>query len=100
MTALGCGGQVAGGSADGAEVYAAACATCHGPEGHPSKSMVAKLGVRDLTDPALHERLSDADIRAQIENGSDNDKMPGFAGTLSDAQIRALVQHVRTLRAQ
>ena len=45
----GCSNEVAGGKADGAAVFAEACARCHGGGGKPSESMVAQLKVRDLT---------------------------------------------------
>ena len=59
--------------------------------------MIAKLGVRDLTDPALQARLSDEDIRRQILSGSKNKQMPSFDGALTDTQVTAVIGHVRTL---
>jgi quinoprotein glucose dehydrogenase len=93
----GCGRRVA--SDDGAAVFAEACAPCHGPGGVPDPGIVARLGVKNLTEPELHARLSDADIVAQIRNGSQNQHMPAFAGALTDAQVAALVRHIRGLNA-
>lgn len=95
--AAGCNRSVAGGKADGAAVYSEVCARCHGPEGEPSSAMVARLGVKPLTSKHVQEQLTDAQIRHQILHGSDNKQMPSFAGALSDAQIRAVIEHVRTL---
>lgn len=93
-----CDRKVAGGSADGAEVFAQACASCHGPEGIPPAAMEARLGVKDLSAAELHQRLSDADLRRQIIEGSADNKMPAFGSVLSEAQLEALVAHVRSLR--
>jgi mono/diheme cytochrome c family protein len=97
--APGCGAdKIAGGKADGAEIFAAACAGCHGGSGKPDPGMVARYGVKDLTSAELQKRLADKDIRHQVLNGSKNKKMPSFRGALTDAQLDALVKHVRTLR--
>jgi mono/diheme cytochrome c family protein len=93
-----CRRQVAGGQADGPRVYAEACARCHGPDGVPDPGLRAQLGVKDLTDPELHARLSDDDLRRQIREGSDNKKMPAFNEMLTPEQVDALVAHIRTLR--
>lgn len=86
----GCNRPAAGGSQDGATVYAAVCATCHGDKGHPSASMAAQLGVRDLTEPAFRARVTVALVEAQVRKGSANKLMPAFAGALTDAQIAAV----------
>jgi mono/diheme cytochrome c family protein len=100
VLALGaCNSQVADGQADGAKVFEGACARCHGPNGRPDPGMVAKLGVKDLTQPALQARLSDADIRQQILKGSKNKQMPSFDGALTEPQIDAVIAHVRSLKS-
>jgi mono/diheme cytochrome c family protein len=93
-----CSRQVAGGQADGQRIYHELCERCHGPAGVPDPGLRAQLGVKDLTDPELHARLSDDDLRRQVREGSANKKMPGFASLLTDPQVEALVAHVRTLR--
>ena len=93
-----CGRKVAGGRADGAEIFKEVCARCHGPGGQPAPSMIARLGVKDLTSDEVQNRLTDKEIRNQIVNGSKNKQMPSFAGALSDEQLEAIIAHVRTLR--
>ena len=93
----GCRDRIAGGRADGAAIFAEVCARCHGPDGVPPPSEVARLGVKPLTSERVQRELSDADIRRQILHGSDNKQMPSFAGALDDAQVAAIVAHVRTL---
>lgn len=94
----GCDRKVAGGRADGAEVYSKVCARCHGNEGVPIGDMVSGLGVADLSSAAFHERVTDAEIRARIVRGSDNRRMPAFGDVLTDDQLDAVVRHVRALR--
>jgi mono/diheme cytochrome c family protein len=97
LALAGCDAQVAGGRADGPAVFAEACARCHGPGGVPPASMVAQLGVKDLTSAHVRAQMSDEDVRRQIRQGSANRRMPGFEGALSDAQIEAVVAYVRAL---
>jgi mono/diheme cytochrome c family protein len=93
----GCG-KGAGKPADGGQLFSDYCARCHGNEGRPSRAMLAGLGVRDLTAAEVQDGLSDQQIADQIRRGSDNRQMPPFGGVLSDAQIKAVVAHVRTFR--
>ncbi len=90
--------QVAGGRADGAEVFRSVCAGCHGPAGVPEPAMRARLGVKDLSDPKLHQRLSDQQIREQIQNGSEDKRMPAFTGALTPAQVEAVIVYIRGLQ--
>jgi mono/diheme cytochrome c family protein len=98
FAAIGCERKIAGGRSDGAAVFKEACSRCHGEQGVPDRGQVVRLGVKNLTEPELHTRLSDADIANQIREGSKNQNMPSFAGVLEDAQIDAVITHVRTLR--
>ena len=84
-------------NASGAEVYASACANCHGADGRPPAAMIAQLGVRDLTTPNFVARANQTAIEQQIRHGSENKLMPAFAGALSDAQVRAVAQYVLSL---
>ncbi len=81
-------------SVDGRDLFAKWCATCHGPEGKPNAQMVAQIHVKDLTAPELRGRVTPALVENQIRIGSANKMMPSFAGTLSDAQIKALAAYV------
>ncbi len=55
--------------------------------------MGKKLGVKDYTKD---QSFSDADATNAIKNGKE--KMKGFGSKLSDADIKALVAYVRTLK--
>jgi mono/diheme cytochrome c family protein len=90
----GCHNELAGGSADGAQIFQTACAPCHGATGKPTEMLVARLGVRDLTSPELRARITPALVEAQIRNGSQNKLMPAFQGAMTDAQIQAVAAFV------
>jgi mono/diheme cytochrome c family protein len=90
LAAGGCSGGPAGNPSDGAAVYESMCATCHGPDGRPPASMVARIGVRDLTAPELRARITPALVEHQVRAGSRTKLMPAFEGALSDAQIAAV----------
>jgi mono/diheme cytochrome c family protein len=84
----------AGSSVDGADLYAKFCATCHGATGKPDATMIARLGVRDLTSPELRARVTPALVDFQIRAGSQNKLMPSFAGAFTDEQIKAIAEYV------
>lgn len=92
-----CNRDPAGGSQDGATVFATLCATCHGPDGRPPAAMAARLGVRDLTAPEFRARVAASGpglVEQQVRHGSQNKLMPAFEGAISDAQIRAVAAYV------
>ncbi len=93
---LGCDNKVAGGRVDGVEIFSEVCARCHGPNGEPNASMIARYGVKNLRSAKVQTELKDADIRRQILNGSKNKQMPSFDGAISEPQITAVIAHIRT----
>jgi|ERR1043165_3032556 mono/diheme cytochrome c family protein len=89
-----CGKAVPADSKDAQAIFAAYCATCHGPDGRPPAAMVARLNVRDLTSQELRARISPELVEKQIRRGSENKLMPSFDGVLHDVQITAVAQWV------
>ncbi|HET9627104.1 MAG TPA: cytochrome c [Kofleriaceae bacterium] len=92
--AIGCGGPSASDTKDGRTTFQNLCATCHGPEGKPSESMVARLAVRDLTAPEFRAKVTPELVEHQIRAGSANKLMPSFEGVLDDAKIKAVAAYV------
>jgi cytochrome c6 len=80
-------------AADAAATWAANCASCHGKDGSGATMMGKKLGVKDYTKD---QSFSDAEASNAIKNGKD--KMKAFGSKLSDADIKALVAYVRSLK--
>lgn len=91
---LACDQKVAGGTADGAQVYQSVCATCHGADGTPPAAMAARLNVRDLTSGEMRARVTPELVEAQVRNGSQNKLMPAFGGALTEEQIKSVSAYV------
>jgi mono/diheme cytochrome c family protein len=81
--------------APGADTYKAKCAMCHGADGLATTAMAKTLKVLSFKDPAML-KASDAQFIASTENGKN--KMPAYKGKLTDAQIKDVVAHIRTLQ--
>jgi Cytochrome c. len=88
-------------AADPKTNWANNCAQCHGPTGKGDTKMGKMLSAMDLTDPKKQASFTDARAAAAIKDGiKQNGKttMKAFVGKLSDAEIKALVAYVRTLK--
>lgn len=81
--------------ADGAAVYKAKCAMCHGADGSASSGMGKSMGLKPLGSPEV-QKMSDADMTALVANGKG--KMPASKGKLTDDEISAVVKYVHTLK--
>jgi mono/diheme cytochrome c family protein len=79
--------------ADAAALWAQNCASCHGKDGSGNTTMGKKLGVKDYTK---NQGFSDAEAANVIKNGKG--KMKGYKAKLSDADVKALVAYVRSLK--
>ncbi len=93
----GCDRKVAGGRADGAAVFAEACARCHGDLGVPPPEIARSVGAKDLTADEFKARATRAYVEGQIRGGSANKVMPAFADVLTQAQIEAVAAYVLSL---
>jgi cytochrome c6 len=80
-------------AADAAATWAQNCASCHGKDGSGSTMMGKKLAVKDYTK---EQGFSDAEAANVIKNGKG--KMKGFKAKLSDADVKALVAYIRSLK--
>ena len=85
-------------AADGAEVFATHCASCHGLDGKARTPAGKKLNARDLSE----SKLTDAEIAHQILEGVKDKKgtprMPAFKEKVAPADVAALVTHMKTFR--
>ncbi len=80
-------------AADGAALWAQHCASCHGKDGSGNTTMGKKLGVKDYSKD---QGFSDAEATNVIKNGKG--KMKSYKDKLSDADVKALVAHIRSLK--
>lgn len=79
---------------DAAALYKAKCQVCHGADGKGTAAG-QKMGVRDFHAPEVAKQ-SDAEL-IKITNEGKN-KMPKFAGKLTDDQVKELVKYIRSLK--
>jgi cytochrome c553 len=90
-------------AADAKENWDKDCAKCHGPDGKGDTKMGKKLEVKDYTDAKLQASMKDEEMAKAIKEGvkeknSDKVKMKGFAETLSDDEVKALVAYFRAFK--
>src|SRR5215510_9044745 len=88
-------------AADAKTNWANNCAQCHGATGKGDTKMGKMLNAMDLTDAKKQSSFTDAQAATAIKDGvKQNGKttMKAFGGKLSDAEIKALVAYVRTLK--
>lgn len=90
----------------GARVYAEHCAICHGPDGRGNGPAAPSLqprprdfsgGVFKLKSTSETQPPTLADVRATIQHGMPGSAMPGWHDLLSDAEIDAVADYIRTL---
>ncbi len=84
------------------KVFKFYCAQCHGLEGKGDGPNVTKdfpVSPRNFTSAKEMNKLSDADIKNVILDGgpavSKSPMMPPWSKTLTEAEVDALVQHLR-----
>ena len=79
-------------AADGGATYKAKCAGCHGADGNKTNPA---MGIRALSSPEV-QKQSDKELIEVTAKGKG--KMPGYASKLSDDEIKATVDFIRTLK--
>jgi mono/diheme cytochrome c family protein len=80
---------------EGQKLFEANCSKCHGPDGSGSTAIGKAVGAKDLR-AAEAQKLTDAQIATQIEQGKNN--MPPFGDALDKGKIADLVAYVKVLR--
>jgi cytochrome c553 len=75
---------------DGATLYKAKCAMCHGPDGAGKPAMKAPSLISDEA-----KKLSDADLAKAV---AEKAKHPAGVKSLAADDVKAIVAHIRTLQ--
>lgn len=99
ISAGGCEKKVSAASdpSAGRALFASACARCHGPEGAGGLPLFdGGPSPRNFQDAAFQRERTDDQLRMTIVNGK-GVGMPPFGTTFDEAQLTALVNHVRSL---
>jgi cytochrome c553 len=87
-------------AADATAIWDKQCAKCHGASGKGDTTMGKKLDVRDYTDAKVQSTLKDEEMVKAIKEGvkkGGKTQMKAFSD-LSDAEVKALVAHIRSLK--
>ena len=88
-------------AADASALFNQHCASCHGKDGSGSTTMGKKLGVKDYRDAKVQSAFSDGEAEKAIKDGvktNGKETMKPFASKLSDADVKALVAYIRSLK--
>jgi cytochrome c oxidase cbb3-type subunit III len=75
----------------GRQVFATACASCHGLDGRGGERAPNILARPEV------QRMSDADIARVIREGTPSKKMPAFGTSFDSATLREITAYVRSL---
>lgn len=79
----------------GADIFKSKCAMCHGADGTASTPVGKSMKLRSLKSDE-DVKATDETLFKQTKEGVG--KMQGYAGKLTDAQIKDVVSYIRTLQ--
>jgi cytochrome c len=93
------GGPAATGeAAAGKALFVKNCALCHNADSTVKKIGPGRKGLlKNKERPASHKPATEANVRAQIENGNPAKGMPAFGTKLSKAEIDGLIAYLKTI---
>jgi mono/diheme cytochrome c family protein len=74
-------------------LYDAKCLACHGPTGLANSGVGKLMKVKPVTDPSVYN-MPEAEMIREVREGAG--KMQSYKGSLSDAEIKALVDYFKT----
>ena len=77
---------------EGADLFKAKCAMCHGADASGKTAMGEKMKIRDLRSAEV-QKQTDAELEGIISKGKE--KMPAYGTKLSKQQIDKLVGFLR-----
>jgi len=101
MLAISATALLSAAAGDAKENYDKACAKCHGKEGKGDTKMGQKNGCKDYSDAKVQAAMKDEDAIKAIKEGvkdKEGKVLMKPAEDLSEADIKALVAYMRTLR--
>ena len=88
-------------AADAKANWDSLCAKCHGAEGKGDTKMGQKLGAKDFTDAKVQADMKDEAATKALKEGlkdADGKTLMKPFDTLSDEEVKGLVQYVRGLK--
>lgn len=100
-TVFGFAAAITASAGDAKETWEKTCAKCHGVDGKGDTKIGQKLGIKDLSDAKVQGSFTDDQAFKALKEGltdSEGKTRMKPAEGLSDDEMKALVQHVRTLK--
>jgi len=88
-----CLGASAASAEDGAKLYEANCAKCHGSDGSANTPVGKAMKAHALNDP----KFAKIEAATVIQVIGENPKHKAFKGKLTDAELTAIAGHIREL---
>jgi mono/diheme cytochrome c family protein len=88
-------GTTAFAQGSGADIYKSKCQMCHGADGTGNTPAGKSTKVNPFNSPDVI-KMSDDELIAVTKKGKN--KMPAYAGKLTDDQIKDVIAHIRTLQ--
>jgi len=85
-------------AADGAEVYGKNCAKCHGEDGKGKTKMGEKLGCKDYSAEAVNVEEGVKAVKEGLKDKDGKTQMKAFGESLSDEEIKAAVEHMKSFK--
>lgn len=82
---------------DGAALYKAKCALCHGADGSGQTPVGKSMKLPDLRSAEV-QKLTDIELTKVISGGKG--KMPAYGQKLTTAEIGSIIAHIRTLNSK
>jgi cytochrome c6 len=80
---------------DGAAIFKAKCASCHGPDGAGQTAVGKSMKLRDLRSEEV-QKMKGEEMEKIIADGKG--KMPAYKSKLKEAEIDELVKYVKSLK--
>src|SRR5262245_61827543 len=88
-----CLGAPAASAEDGAKLYEANCAKCHGSDGKADTPVGKAMKAHALNDP----KFAKIEAETVIQVIHENPKHKALAGKVTDAELTAITGHIREL---
>lgn len=82
------------------DIWKAKCKGCHGDTGKGDTKEGRKHKAPDMTTEEWQAKHDDAELKDAIMNGVKDTKMKAYKDKYSEAEIDALIRHIRTLKGQ
>ena len=82
---------------DGAALYKAKCALCHGADGSGQTPVGKSMKLPDLRSAEV-QKLTDIELTKVISGGKG--KMPAYGQKLTTVEIGSIIAYIRTLNSK